>query len=709
VRICLINPPWIFKLPYVDRSSNLLGLMYLAGVAAREGHTITIVDALRENQDHAKEIHIGEHKYYRIGLPTEDLVNLVPADTELIGVGAPFTNLLPEAGRIGATLRQAFPRAGLMLGGGLVGAAPELCFCLDQFDWVVEGEGESALLSILESEFARARGDGPRLIQGQPVEDLDGLPLPDRNLAPAGRYFQSGARHRTLLRTAAMITSRGCPYHCHFCSIHSVVGHGWRGRAPKAVMEEVVMLARDHGVQVIELEDDNLLHDPLRAWEIFERWARFRREWGNLLLCSFPNGLRIDKLTPELLKLMQEAGATRLVLPVEHGDLQIRRKMGKPLSDRQIVDACRWASALGYRVDVFVMIGYPDETVEIFESGLKLMSELAGYPGTHVQYLFPQPYPGTRLRQECIQQSYPIDAPDETTFCGIGPAITTPLFDRAELDRRARRFEQVVRRSANRAPHAIVDGRSAPASAAPGRGTRLVISGAAIHDLPGRNHDGSRFETCRFHGKALAGVSLCASSFIDCDFRGAELQGLNAAYSRFDRCRFANVRMDGACLRDCDLQNCVLTGTVLTGSELSGASLSGVDLRSAHLDNAVLFRSRLYGANFHGANLKAAVLSESLAFRTCFNDSIWDDVIARDCHFEECSWHAANAHRVVAHRTRFEKCDFRASVLSGFFAGASFHDCMPDDAGADLLAEQESAFEEIWDGTGRNYVRKHDN
>ena len=137
--------------------------------------------------------------------------------------------------------------------------------------------GSSAPSKIRGIAFRR----GKEVVRTQPqeyIKNLDFLPFPARHLLPMEKYLKQRTLHGSdVVRPPAttMITSRGCPFNCVFCSIHTVLGWKWRPRSPENVVDEIEALTNDFGVREIHFEDDNLTFDARRmqriADEIVER------------------------------------------------------------------------------------------------------------------------------------------------------------------------------------------------------------------------------------------------------------------------------------------------------------------------------------------------------------------------------------------------------------------------------------------------------
>ena len=487
------------------------------------------------------------------------------------------------------------------------------------------------------------------------------------------------------------------------------MGYRWRARSFKLVMEEIKLLVNDFGAQMIEFEDDNLLHDMNRAFHLFDAIARFRKDHTILLLCSFPNGVRIDKLNLDLLKLMKKAGIHKIVLPVEHGDIRIRQKMGKPLTNDQIYKVCEWASMCGISIEVFVMIGYPGETDEIFNSGLQFLKEIGSISNIIINYLFPQPYTGTKLRQECLENNYDLLIPDETLFCGIGPAFTTSLFDIAELQQRRLKIE-LLRSSISVMVVSSLDGgreftvRNDKSLNIDKENSRIVMKKGQVQDPVSGVHNGSCFSICRFLPMTLRNAKMMYSEFENCDFTGCDLSGFIASFSCFRNCTFAGSTLKNVKLNECSLQNTDFSELVLSESDFSGSDLSGVDFSGSDLSKSDLSRSRLIKTTFSGALLMGTNLTKCVMISCILDNQIMDETIAREAIFKNVSLKNITAKNVSMQRSCFIGCDLTGSDMEGYFDGVIFQQTECKNSTIIRYKEPENAFVEIWDGSGCHFT-----
>lgn len=446
MNIILINPPALFFSRSEAAYSHCLGLRSLSSsLKARGGHRVTFLDALLLGFSRIRRHADG----WLAGLDISEVVARIPADADLIGVSVPFSRLERVGHELVAAAKARSPRALVVMGGVYPSAQPRRALS-SRADCVVVGEGELALPRLAESggpvQGVYRTSDASRetFPSAEPALDLDRLPFPDDDIPRIEEYFRLSPRGVRGRRTAAVVTSRGCPHDCEFCSVHPVCGHRWRARSPGNVLEEIARLSRAHGVRRIEIEDDNFTQDPARAAAILEGIVRLN-ERGAGLEWTAPNGLRVETMDEGLARLMRRSGCAGAAVGLEHGDPDMLRFMGKRQDPERALAALRLLAAAGVPgLSFFYMVGYPGETRERFENGLAFLRRVRALGGRIAASVnIAQPYPGTRLLERCLREGL-IRDPDASdslarqtvTSSEHSVEIRTPDFDAREVLRR---------------------------------------------------------------------------------------------------------------------------------------------------------------------------------------------------------------------------------------------------------------------------------
>ena len=315
------------------------------------------------------------------GTPAEQLTPEHLPEAEVYGLSL-YTATCYLAYGFAACLRQARPEAFLVAGGPHASAVPEEVLA-HGFDAVVCGEGEEALVAILDHLARGERAAVPDLIRARPIEDLDALPFPDYSgLCDMRRY----SRRIAGLPVMALDSSRGCANRCRFCNSRVMERGCWRPRSPESVLQEV----RQHheaGWRAFRFNDDSFLADRLRASEI----CRLLRP----LDLKFRIFCRAEDLAaPGLCDALAEAGCVHVGVGIESLDPSMLARMAKAQRVSVIQEGLARARAAGLLTRGFFIVGFPGETDETVARTLDALPHLALDEATCYPCL---PYPGTDL------------------------------------------------------------------------------------------------------------------------------------------------------------------------------------------------------------------------------------------------------------------------------------------------------------------------
>jgi anaerobic magnesium-protoporphyrin IX monomethyl ester cyclase len=269
------------------------------------------------------------------------------------------------------------------------------------FDAVVPSEGEATLL-----ELARARASGAdptgipglvvrhgdRIVRGHTrgfLKDLDALPLPAWDLIDMEAYLGQWQR-TTGERRAAVLTSRGCPFDCSWCS-KPTFGRSFRQQSPARVLAELRALKERYAVDYVRFCDD--VFGVSRSWID----ALLDGMIGEGLELKFECLARVDLLKPELLKRMREAGLERVYVGVESGSQKMLDLMNRGTKLAQVERTAEALRREGIRQFWFLMLGYPGETLDDIEATLRLFRR---FSPEEYSVSIAVPIPGTRFHEK---------------------------------------------------------------------------------------------------------------------------------------------------------------------------------------------------------------------------------------------------------------------------------------------------------------------
>lgn len=267
----------------------------------------------------------------------------------------------------------------IIVGGHHASALPEQLIKKYPFIQVVVGEGEIALLDIVEG---RETG---KIVQRPLIQDLDSLPFPDH------KYFFDAEPDR---KNATMVTSRGCPFHCSFCSLPSVSHRKYRKRSVQNVFDEIKWL-KDNLPQVknIGLQDDAFMLDNQRVIDLCKMLVE------NDIHFNFAVSGRVHPVSDELLYWMDKAGMHMVSIGLETGNQHMINRANKHITLEQVENYFTLAKKYPKIViTTFLMVGLPGETWDTIKNTVKFIHKLQKIKYDYIYDATPTfVYPGTEL------------------------------------------------------------------------------------------------------------------------------------------------------------------------------------------------------------------------------------------------------------------------------------------------------------------------
>jgi radical SAM superfamily enzyme YgiQ (UPF0313 family) len=298
---------------------------------------------------------------------------------DVVGISSMFSPQATTALRVAEIAREVAPGVKVVIGGAHPTAEPLLTQEHPAIDYVVMGEGEGRFTQLL---FALQRGETPRIegvigsaedqgmLRRNPrapitfIEPLDSLPFPAYDQVDLDAYFRLyrrgySARYREWgRRPMTMLTSRGCPHTCTFCSIHLAMGYKFRFHSPEYVQRHIEHLVNRYGIDFIHFEDDNLTHAPERYDRIVDFLTRQNLKWDT------PNGIRGDTWTRERVRQAKASGCQFLTVAIESPVDRVRNDLvRKRLSMDRVLEMIRLCHEERLRLHAFYIIGFPGETM----------------------------------------------------------------------------------------------------------------------------------------------------------------------------------------------------------------------------------------------------------------------------------------------------------------------------------------------------------
>jgi magnesium-protoporphyrin IX monomethyl ester (oxidative) cyclase len=360
---------------------------------------------------------------------------------DVVGVSCLWTADYPNARKISQIVKE-IDDIPVIFGGAHTTALPEEVLSNNTVDYVVIGEGELTLPRLLkclgsEDGLSEIGGMGYKVngsININPIKEyvnnLDALPFPARELFPMQKYLSSKNVHNWVYKRqpqAQMITSRGCPLSCTFCTIHSIWGKKVRFRSPGNVVDEIEMLVKEYGVQEIHFEDDNISINPERMKKICEEIIKRKLD----ITWTAPNGMYVHSLSRDLLKTMKESGCYRVSIGIENGNQEFLKKvLNKALNLNKVKSVVRHLRDLGIESTGFFILGIPGETKSTMKQTIALAKGLDLDDAIFSIY---SPYPGTKLYDLAVSKGYVMPNMDFARFKNKYSTLNTEFLSSKEV------------------------------------------------------------------------------------------------------------------------------------------------------------------------------------------------------------------------------------------------------------------------------------
>jgi len=481
MKALLINPyyviprAWVPHLPYEP-----LALEYLATMVEGE-HQVRILDCVGEFPCQYQALPDGR---VRVGAYPDQIKDVISMwHPDLVGISMQFVTQMRQACHIAQLIKDSDKNIVTVIGGTHASVEPERILSENpSVDMVVVGEGELTFKELLDrkaTDLDKINGivykNGNNIIRNEfrkPIDDLDEIPFPRRDLVPFANYSSSllvgsprerlntlitwlrfnrdwerlriRLRHIMLSRKlalfrgyssvkrASILTSRGCPFNCHFCSPTSVYGQLYRMRSPSNVLEEIEMLVKDYGVEAISIVDDNF--NVSKKW-VVEICEEVIRRGLHLTLIAVSGMCLAPWLDFETLTLMKKAGFNEIYFGIENANQEILDKViNKKIDVKKVPEVTRLCKKAGIIPGGYLILGVPGETIETmentvefaFSSGLEKIRIWAFQPGT-----------GTKLYEDCVNNGWLVEGyePSDEAMLASRSYVKTPDFSPEDVNR----------------------------------------------------------------------------------------------------------------------------------------------------------------------------------------------------------------------------------------------------------------------------------
>ncbi len=341
-----------------------LGLLYLGAVLEHDGHKVEVLD------------------YYAEDISREQLKNSLMS-SDAVGMTV-YTDDYKPAADISRMIKEINPEIPLIIGG------PHCTFLqkrslsdIPDADISVMGEGEHVILDLVRFLQGRKKlsdihgiyyRDNDSIISGKPlqvIDNLDALPFPARHLVDKYDYGDLPFGYKLKKRVTALITSKGCPFHCRFCARYGnfINDWGFRKRSAENVVKEIQEI--DGKYRSVMIVDDNFLADKKRAHRIFDMLLETETN-----VDFFIEGARVDTADKELYMKMKKAGVRYIGFGIESGNQDILDFYNKKITLQQIRKAVGLAREMDFFIGASFIFGAPIETKKHVENTIKFACSL---------------------------------------------------------------------------------------------------------------------------------------------------------------------------------------------------------------------------------------------------------------------------------------------------------------------------------------------
>jgi len=367
-----------------------LGLLYIGAALEKEGHSVEVLD------------------YYMEEITPEKLKSGI-VSSDAVGMTI-YTSDLKASTEVAKTIKEIDSEIPFIIGG------PHCTFVKERSlkdipyaDYSVIGEGERTIVdfsrylqgkkNIEDIPGMNYRNNGT-IKSAKPLEiisNLDELPFPASHLVDKYDYGNFPFGFKLKKKVTSMMTSRGCPYHCRFCTRYNIIIKEWgfRQRSADNILQELKQLDKKYGS--INIVDDNFLANKKRANKIFDGLIEMDKDIEIVV-----HGARVDSADEELYQKMKKAGVKSIFFGIESGNQDVLDFYKKNITIPQIRKAVNLSKKMNFITVGNFILGAPIETKEHIENTINfacsLPLDIAGF-GPLVYHM------GSELWNEAVEEN----------------------------------------------------------------------------------------------------------------------------------------------------------------------------------------------------------------------------------------------------------------------------------------------------------------
>lgn len=402
MKVFLLNPPTHTQEQFIREGrcqQRLASFQYvmtpitlpsIAALLREKGHDVYLHDAMAMNSSVA------------------DVLQLMQQENPALLIMVSSTVTLENDQRVVADIKEAHPHIFVAISGTHATSLPEEILQACPAEAIIRNEPEMTALELanaLERKTPLETVDGLTFRKNGNLyhnsaraylDNLDDLPFPARDLLPLERYRLPTLNEPYTL----LIPSRGCPYHCTFCTAHQYYGRKVRLRSPENVVQEMEEIYYRYHIRHVHMWSDTFTMSKKFVMQFCAKLID--RQLPIQWMCN----ARVDTVDLEMLQQMKKAGCTGIAYGVESGVQDILDRCKKDITLEQIRQAFRETREAGIDTLAHVIFGLPGETEQTLKETLRFVLEI---DPTYAQFYCATPFPGTELREEAIQQGWITD------------------------------------------------------------------------------------------------------------------------------------------------------------------------------------------------------------------------------------------------------------------------------------------------------------
>ena len=409
--ICLISPRVLGSSGQVRKAPPPFGIATLAASLIKIGYNnVQLIDAVVEDYNNIEPVEDSK-VFTTYGLSDKNMVKMVKGiNPDFIGISALFSSQTECAFSVAKKLKEELPNIPIAMGGNhATECRQEVMKNEENIDFILAGEADLTFPEFIDKYFNGGdcynvpgllyRKDG--IIHENPlpiaVVDLDQLSFPAWHLYDMDKYYEIGMPHNPFLKFkeyGQIITSRGCPAKCYFCSVPDFNGSAFRYFSAKRIINDIENWVKDYSIKELQILDDTFTTDWKRVIDIMNGIKKHQ------LRISLPNAIRGDyprniEKRKRMFNAMAEAGVFQIDISVEHGDQDfLNNVVGKDLDLETIPITCDIAHEAGMTVHANFMMGFPFENEENRQKTIEYSSNL---DADSFSISLCIPLPGTRM------------------------------------------------------------------------------------------------------------------------------------------------------------------------------------------------------------------------------------------------------------------------------------------------------------------------